>query len=307
MIIRNFLFHRVSDETDAMWPPMKPALFSKIINHLTSKFQVVPLEEYLNTPAGFISKKRIATILFDDGYKDNIEFAAPILKKFNSPASFYVVTDCINRNVPTWTYIIDDIFQNTKKEFLELEFDFVPEFFKKNYFQVNRNANPAIKKLKPWLKKLSNVQRLEILQSIMHQCNDVAVSDNKMMSWDEIRQLDSAGFTIGSHSHSHPMLASLQSESEITEELQLSANIINKELNKKPLTISYPIGSFDDRVMRQSEAAGYKYGLAVEQQFFNCDRNNLYKIPRVELYQEPWWKQQLRISGMYSSLKKLWH
>jgi peptidoglycan/xylan/chitin deacetylase (PgdA/CDA1 family) len=306
MIIKNFLFHRVSDETDAMWPPMKPVLFSKIINHLTRKFEIVPLEAYLNHPADFYSKKGIATILFDDGYKDNIEFAAPVLKKFNCPASFYVVTDSINRNVPTWTYIIDDIFQNTKKEFIELEFDFVPESFKKNYFQINGSTNAEIKKIKPWLKKLSNVQRLEILQSVMQQCNDVAVSDNKMMSWDEIRQLDSAGFTIGSHSHSHPMLASLQSESEITEELQLSASIIKKELNKNPLTISYPIGSYDDRVMRLSEVAGYKYGLAVEQQFFNSDRNNFYKIPRVELYQEPWWKQQLRISGMYSSLKKLW-
>ncbi len=306
MIIRNFLFHRVSDETDAMWPPMKPALFSKLIDHLTSKFQVVPLEEYLNTPVRVTSKKTITTILFDDGYKDNIEFAAPILKKFNCPASFYVVTDCINRNVPTWTYIIDDIFQNTKKELLELEFDFVPEIFKKNYLKVNGNANSEIKKIKPWLKKLSNVQRLEILQSVMQQCNDVAVSDNKMMSWDEIRQLDSLGFTIGSHSHTHPMLASLQNESEITEELQLSASIIKKEINKNPLTISYPIGSFDDRVMRLSEVAGYKYGLAVEQQFFNFNEKDFLKIPRVELYQEPWWKQQLRISGVYSRLKKLW-
>jgi peptidoglycan/xylan/chitin deacetylase (PgdA/CDA1 family) len=306
MKIRNFLFHRVSDEADAMWPPMKPALFSKIINHLTTKFDIVPLEDYLDQPAGFSSKKGIATILFDDGYKDNIEFAAPILKKFKCPASFYVVTDCINRNVPTWTYIIDDIFQKTKKEFLELEFDFVAGNFKKNYFQINGNTNPEIKKIKPWLKKLSNSQRLEILQSIMQQCNDVPVPDNKMMSWDDIRQLDSAGFTISSHSHSHPMLASLQNESEITEELLLSANIINREISKKPLTISYPIGSFDDRVIRLSGQAGYKYGLAVEQQFFNFNEKDFFKIPRVELYQEPWWKQQLRISGVYSRLKKLW-
>ena len=42
--------------------------------------------------------------MFDDGYKDNIEYAAPILRQFKCPASFYVVTDCIDRNVPTWTY-----------------------------------------------------------------------------------------------------------------------------------------------------------------------------------------------------------
>ena len=306
MKIRNFLFHRVSEEVDAMWPPMKPALFSKIINHLTTKFDIVPLEDYLNQPGAFSSKKGIATILFDDGYKDNIEFAAPILKKFNCPASFYVVTDCINRNIPTWTYIIDDLFQNTKKDHIGLDYEFVPEKFKKLFFSINGNPNPELKKFKPWLKQLSNFQRLEILSSVTEQCDDVPVSKNKMMSWDDVRQLDSAGFTIGSHTHTHPMLASLQNESEITAELQLSASIINQELSKKPLTISYPIGSFDDRVMRLSEEAGYKYGLAVEQQFFNYDQNSFYKIPRVELYQQPWWRQQFRMSGMYSSLKKLW-
>ena len=306
MIIRNFLFHRVSDEVNAMWPPMKPALFSKIINHLTNKFEIVPLEGYLNQPSGFSSKKKLATVLFDDGYKDNIEYAAPILTKFNCPASFYIVTDCINRNVPTWTYIIDDLFQNTKKEFLELSFGFVPDNFKKLSFKLNGSPNQEVKKLKPWMKQLSNAQRVEVLNSVIEQCNDVPVSDNKMMNWDDVRQLDNAGFAIGSHSHTHPMLASLQNESEITDELMLSASIIKKELNKEPLTISYPIGSYDERVIRLSEAAGYQYGLAVEQQFFNKDQNNLYKIPRVELYQEPWWKQQLRISGAYSSLKKLW-
>ena len=87
MVIRNFLFHRVSDEADAMWPPMKPSLFSKIISYLTQNFTVVPLEHYLNNPGAFQTNKKIATVLFDDGYKDNIEFAAPILNKYKCPAS----------------------------------------------------------------------------------------------------------------------------------------------------------------------------------------------------------------------------
>ena len=72
MVIRNFLFHRVSDEADAMWPPMKPSLFSKVISYLTQNFTVVPLEHYLDNPEAFQSKRKIATVLFDDGYKDNI-------------------------------------------------------------------------------------------------------------------------------------------------------------------------------------------------------------------------------------------
>jgi peptidoglycan/xylan/chitin deacetylase (PgdA/CDA1 family) len=128
----------------------------------------------------------------------------------------------------------------------------------------------------------------------------------KMMNWNDIRQLQSAGFTIGSHSHTHPMLASLENESEIRDELEQSKQIINKELGKAPLVISYPIGSYDQRVMKVAADCGYISGLAVKQRFYDTTADDRWQIPRVELYQEPWWKTKMRISGIYSRLKKVW-
>lgn len=305
MVIRNFLFHRVSDGADAMWPPMTVALFKKIIRHLTENFLLVPLEHYLDDPGAFQTKRKIATVLFDDGYKDNIEYAAPVLAQYKCPASFYVVTDCIDRNIPTWTYLIDAALAGTAKKNIELSDHFVPEKLKLFDLTINGLPNPLVKEVKPWMKKLSNPHRLLVMQSILEQCRDVPIPRN-MMSWDDIRQLSRQGFIIGSHSHTHPMLASLQNESEISDELRISAERIRQETGNLPQTISYPIGSFDDRVVRLSKAGGYKYGLAVEQQFYRQGKNDLFKIPRVELYQEPWWKVKMRISGVYSRLKKLW-
>jgi hypothetical protein len=56
-IVRNFLFHRVSNEADTMWPPMKPKLFERIIAALTKNYKVVPLEHYLDDKAAFASEK----------------------------------------------------------------------------------------------------------------------------------------------------------------------------------------------------------------------------------------------------------
>jgi hypothetical protein len=73
MLLRNFLFHRVTTDKDEMWPPMQPQLFDRIIRQLTNEFRVVPLENYLAAPSNYIyKKKKLATVLFDDGYKDNI-------------------------------------------------------------------------------------------------------------------------------------------------------------------------------------------------------------------------------------------
>ena len=298
MLIRNFLFHRVTDEVDAMWPPMKPELFSKIIKYLVKNYTVVALEYFLEDPASFKTKKQLATISFDDGYKDNIEFAAPILKKYNCPASFYIVTDCIDKNIPTWTYLVDTVFQQTHKDHIGFTYDFVPEKFKNIQVKATGASNPLLKEVKPWMKSLSNPQRVTITNEILQQCNDVQLPQNKMMNWDDIRQLAAAGFIVGSHSHTHPMLASLQQESEITDELKISADRIKAELKKMPMTISYPIGSFDERVMRLSQQQGYKYGLAVEQKFFSYPDNSM-AIPRVELYDEGWWKVNLHLTGNY--------
>jgi len=305
MVVRNFLFHRVSDETDAMWPPMSGSLFKKIIQHLTENFLVVPLEQYLDDPGAFQTNRKIATVLFDDGYKDNIQYASPILAQYKCPASFYIVTDCIDKNVPTWTYLIDTALAGTAKKSIELSYDFVPEKFKSFESNPNRQSNSLTREVKPWMKKISNQQRLLVMQSILEQCNDVEISHN-MMSWDDIRQLGQQGFIIGSHSQTHPMLASLQSESEISDELRISAEKILQETGNFPKTISYPIGSFDNRVVMLSKANGYKYGLAVEQRFYRPGKDDLFKIPRVELYQESWWKVKMRISGVYNTLKRVW-
>jgi peptidoglycan/xylan/chitin deacetylase (PgdA/CDA1 family) len=306
MVIRNFLFHRVSEEKDVIWPPMKPSLFLSIIKQLTNKFTVVSLEHYLTDPGSFQTKRRLATVSFDDGYKDNIEYAVPILKKFNCHASFYVVSECIDRNIPTWTYILDDIFQKTNQKKIDLQYDFVPEKFKHIPLQSITPDNQIIKDIKIWLKKIPNQQRLLILKVIGEQCNDVPLPINKMMSWSDIRQLDQEGFIIGSHSHTHPLLANLEQEEEISAELNVSAQKIKQETGKWPQTISYPVNSYDERVVRLSKEAGYQYGLAVGQRFFKTEKDDQFKIPRAELHQEPAWKVQIRINGMYSLAKRIW-
>ncbi len=305
MLLRNFLFHRVSEETDSMWPPMKPELFSRIIQHLTKNYTVVSLEEYLAEPPAFSSAKKIATVMFDDGYKDNIEYAAPILLQFKCPASFYIVTDCIDRNIPTWTYLVDNVLQQTPKNRIELPYGFVPEHLKMLDLK-SAGGEQQVRQVKPWMKSLSNFHRKQIMDEIITQCNDVLLPSGKMMSWSDIGQLSTQNFIIGSHSHTHPLLASLADEKEISDELRVSYLRIKEKTGKSPATISYPIGSFDERVMKIAQQEGYLYGLAVEQKFFQFGRDNMFAIPRVELYQESWWKTELRMKGIYSCLKQLW-
>src|SRR5687767_11633417 len=131
MVIKNFLFHRVSPQQDKLWPPMHPTLFEDIIRTLCRSHTICALENSVERGFEKAGGRPLATILFDDGYKDNIEYAVPILQRYQCPASFYVVTGCIDNNIPTWTYIVDHLLQNTHVQSLRFDMDFVAPFFRK--------------------------------------------------------------------------------------------------------------------------------------------------------------------------------
>jgi peptidoglycan/xylan/chitin deacetylase (PgdA/CDA1 family) len=305
MKLRNFLFHRVSEEQDRLWPPMSPKLFEEVIRFLTKNFFVVGLENYLDDPQQFKTTKKIAAVLFDDGYKDNLDYAAPILKKYNCPASFYVVTDCINYNLPTWTYILDHLFQQTTRLELVLDFDWLPVEKRKNHFSSTEQRRVYGAWLKPFLKKLSNTQRVSVCNEVERNFSDVTIPRDKMMNWQEVKQLFNEGFIIGSHTVTHPLLASVEDKQQLKYELEVSAGTIKEQLGFFPRTISYPIGSYDSTVMAYSKEVGYKYGLAVNQRFYDPEQDAEMAIPRVELYNESFLKTRMRISGVMHTIKRL--
>jgi peptidoglycan/xylan/chitin deacetylase (PgdA/CDA1 family) len=287
---------------DLLWDPMDPVLFEKCIQHISKKYKVVLLEELLEDK-NLMLQKNLATILFDDGYLDNLEYAAPILQKYNCKASFYVVTDCIEKNIPSWTHILEHNFLNTRQTNFRLNFEFLPAEFKIEQLTTKEKRIAFAKKLKPVLKKLSHQNREQVLAQINLVCKDVKLP-KIMMNWDQVRELKQAGHYIGSHTVSHFMLGTMSNDNDIYEELYNSAKTIEKNLGYFPKTISYPVGSYNQQTIEQSKKAGYVYGLAVKQDLYNPKNDSLFEIPRIELYNESWLKTRLRISHQLEQLKK---
>lgn len=303
-MVYNFLFHRVSPKREPLWDPMDSALFDKCIKHISRKFEVVLAEEYYLSNPKPTSSKKIATIMFDDGYKDNIEFAAPILKKYNCRASFYVVTNCIDVNEPTWTQVLEDQFLNTKNTKLDLQFDFLPSEFKVENLNSLEEKKGYVSKLKPILKNVSHEKRALVLNQIAKMFNDVKAPE-VMMSWDDIRALSKEGHYIGSHTVTHPALSTVGNRETLKHELAYSAERIQTELGYFPLSISYPVGSFNETTKEVSKEVGYKIGLAVNQKIHNPKIEDIFEISRLELYNESWFKTKLRISDSLEKIKRL--
>lgn len=302
-MIRNFLFHRVNNQRDPLWDPMNPVLFEKCITHIKKKYEVRIFEELMSS-GDYKKNSDFATIMFDDGYKDNIDVALPILEKHNVKATFYIVTNCIEKNIPTWTHVLEHCFQKIITDHINLDFEFLPKNLKQVNFDEKTTPLDYVRKLKPELKKIDHSNRLLVLQRIQ----EIAKIDELpklMMNWNDIKKLNSKGHYVGSHTVNHFMLGTINNENIIAKELKESREIIHSKLGFYPKTISYPVGSYNESTIALSQKLGYQFGLAVKQEIFNPNIHGTFEVPRIELYNENWFKTKLRISHNLEKIKLL--
>lgn len=88
-------FHRVNDQLPDDGLTCSSAKFEAFCRFFRKHFDVVPLSAQV---AGCHAGKDMGgtlSITFDDGYLDNFEVAAPILRKLQLPATFFVTTGFI--------------------------------------------------------------------------------------------------------------------------------------------------------------------------------------------------------------------
>ncbi|RZB20955.1 polysaccharide deacetylase family protein [Streptomyces sp. F001] len=85
---------------------------------------------------------------------------------------------------------------------------------------------------------------------------------DRMLDWDQVRQLADAGVEIGGHSHSHPQLDQLDDDA-LRFELTRCRDIVAGELGALPVSFAYPYGYSSHRVRQEVRATGYAQALAV--------------------------------------------
>ncbi|ODS34151.1 MAG: putative polysaccharide deacetylase [Candidatus Scalindua rubra] len=91
-------YHSISNEIEPD-ETVTPEEFERQLHYIKKNYKVISLEEavgYLKTDFEKISGSIVIT--FDDGYSDNYHNAYPLLKKYNFPATIFLVSDFIENN-----------------------------------------------------------------------------------------------------------------------------------------------------------------------------------------------------------------
>ncbi len=82
------------------------------------------------------------------------------------------------------------------------------------------------------------------------------------MSWEQLRELATAGWEVGSHTKNHPRLSKL-AEEPIKAELMESRRECEERMGAPCTSIAYPYSDYDDRAVRAAAEAGYRFAVTV--------------------------------------------
>jgi len=107
--------------------------------------------------------------------------------------------------------------------------------------------------------------------NLAENCYD---ADERVMDQQQLCQLDQEGFELLSHGVRHVPLAGIP-DSELWSELSHSKEQLEQILGHQVVGISYPHGSWDERVIARAALAGYKCGFTIEPFPADASRDDL--------------------------------
>lgn len=226
-------------------------------------------------------------ITFDDGFRNNYRHAMPVLKKYGLEGCFFITTKLIGTREFLWTEQVTRLLEKTRRPRVEINID-QPRTFELNGTLQREQASQAIRR---HMKRLPSAQLKKVLAQLKSQLSDVvlevgAAEEERylFMAWEEVREMICAGQHIGSHTHTHPILKTLN-EQESLEELRLSKEAIEKHTGQPCLTISYPNGEKEDyseTQIRQLKELGYRCAFT-QVPLYNTGDTDRYQLRRVNI------------------------
>lgn len=290
-------YHRVRPEAPEEWHVIPSMLlsvqqFERQLDWLEEHYRIVALDEIgaVEGRANGNGSKPAAAITFDDGYRDIYEYAFPILRRRGIPAGLFLITDLVGTGrVPLHDrlyVLVSALWRKERKPPLALR-------------RVLDDEGIPPPRVRGWDVDALEVTRALLVQLEQHALRalldaladrvrvDEAVWDNfRMLDWEMVEEMRAAGFTVGSHTRTHPTLPR-EPDDVLEEEIAGSRRVLERRLGAPAHTFAYPDGRFDARVVRAVARAGYRYA-------FNTCRHRHAGLPHLTIRRKTLWENCCR-------------
>ncbi len=275
------MYHGVVDRPLEVfnWAQLHRDEFEKQIEFLSEEYQVFPLREIVaRLNRGSALPERAVCITFDDGFRNNLRFAYPILHKYKAASTVFLVTSLMGTAQPPWPEQLYSALVKTELASIRFEEEEIA-------LQTPQDRAAAYPKMASRLKRLPVEKKDALLEELLDQLGRSSAQDNEglaMLSWEEVEKLDAEGLmTFGSHTHTHPILSRCSPERQRFE-LMESRKAILEHLGRGDL-FAYPNGTrsdFTQETKRLSRELGYECAFTTIRGV-NTPETDRYELRRV--------------------------
>jgi peptidoglycan/xylan/chitin deacetylase (PgdA/CDA1 family) len=235
---RILMYHRFPDDQ---------AHFKQQCEHIRRHYHPVSMRQVADSlHGGPPLPDNALAITVDDGFRDFLDNAHPVLVAFDIPATVFLVSDFLDKKLWLWLNQLD--------------------------YMLNHTAQPIDKgALRQSLKTMPNKARLQRLAELKAELGVEVPSDPPAeyapLTWDEVRSLASKNVEFGPHTRTHPILSSLTEEAELRDEIAGSKARVDAELGFPSQHFCYPNGTradFTPQVIAIVKECGFTTAVTTE-------------------------------------------
>lgn len=192
-----------------------------------------------------------ASVTFDDAYANVAANALPLLASRGFVATVFAPVDYVGTEKLLWNdqlhALIGDNTDLARRAAMEAGLEPAGSAHELLY---------ALKKV-PDSVRLSTIQKLEDWSRLSGYPSP---GSSRVCTEAELRALATEGWSVGSHTLTHPMLTRLSDE-EAEREIAESYGRIAELVGRRPSGFAYPDGAFSERHMRMIENTGYDFAV----------------------------------------------
>lgn len=247
------MLHRVQPgAADGFAPNAALAISPAYLEDLVRSFReagwdIVSLDEALQRLAANASRRRFVCFTFDDGYRDNLEHAAPVFVRHGAPFTVYACSSFHDRSFAPWWCVLEHVIGAERQ---------IRWGSRRLDTRTLAGKQRAFHELARELAGQPQVELRALLSRFVRQhgtgFGELAARD--ICSWDELRLLRDAGACIGCHGVSHAVLRR-EPEASLLHELSHARARLEAELGQPVRHLAYPYGKREQAGKREFRAA----------------------------------------------------
>lgn len=238
-------YHRVADPDGEEFVGFRgnvsatPAEFEQQMSWVADRMTPVGIDRVAASLSGADLPDRAVLVTFDDGYRDNLTAATPILEAHGVPATIFLATGHIGTSEPFWWDRVAWRFATSPLREADL-----PLVGRRSWDDPDRMSSEWITaaKTRPEDDKRAAVARLD---EVLGGGPAAAAFGSTLLSWDEVAGMLDRGWSVGAHTCTHPILTRVPTETVATE-VGDSVGRVAEATGSPVLGFAYPNGQRDD-------------------------------------------------------------